>query len=55
MAWSLLERDAHNVATVSDLDGTVANKQVRKVLDRYFPLKGYATTTCGIRAGALWR
>ncbi len=50
MVWSLLELHAHDTATTSEFSGTVANKQMCKVLHRYLAFKGDAATTGSVGA-----
>ena len=50
MVGSLLECDAQDTATFSELDGSVANEQMSEVQDRYLPLESYAATTGSVRA-----
>ena len=50
MVGSLLERDAHDTATLPELAGNIASEQMGEILDRYLPLKGHAATAGSVGA-----
>jgi len=52
MLRSLLKRDSHYAAGVSEFAGAVADEEMREVLDRDLPLKGDPATARRVGAHA---